>query len=148
MFNCLDFYIVILASTMCNFELVHILDNGVTENAQLYDSQYSVCLVRNRGNLITNTNKNLYSAKFVDKTRQRPNGWTDHICCGQMAAWTKMPLGTEIGLVPGDFVLDGDLAPPPQRGGGEPPPNFWPMSNVAKRLDASGYHLVQRQASA
>jgi len=71
MFNCLDFYIVILASTMCNVELVHILDNGVTENAQLYDSQYSVCLVRNRGNLITNTNKNLYSAKFVDKMRQR-----------------------------------------------------------------------------
>jgi len=27
-----------------------------------------------------------------------------------------MPLGTEVGLGPGDFVLDGDPAPPPQKG--------------------------------
>ena len=27
-----------------------------------------------------------------------------------------MPLGIELGLGPGDFVLDGDPAPPPQRG--------------------------------
>jgi len=26
------------------------------------------------------------------------------ICCGQMAAWIKMPLGMELGLGPGDFV--------------------------------------------
>ena len=31
-----------------------------------------------------------------------------------------MPLGTEVGLSPGDFVLDGDPAPPPQMGGGAP----------------------------
>jgi len=31
-----------------------------------------------------------------------------------MAAWIKMPLGMELGLGPGDFVLDQDLAPPPQ----------------------------------
>jgi len=29
-----------------------------------------------------------------------------HICCGQMAAWIMMLLGMEIGLGPGDFVLD------------------------------------------
>ena len=34
-----------------------------------------------------------------------------------MAAWIKMPLGMEVGLGPGDFVLDGDPAPPPQKGG-------------------------------
>ena len=28
-----------------------------------------------------------------------------HICCGQMTAWIKMPLGMELGLGPGDFVL-------------------------------------------
>jgi len=40
-----------------------------------------------------------------------------HICCGQMAAWIKMPLRMEVGLSPGDFVLDGDPAPPsPKRG--------------------------------
>jgi len=34
----------------------------------------------------------------------------------------------EAGLSPGDFVLDGDPAPYPKRGGA---PNFWPMSIVA-----------------
>jgi len=39
-----------------------------------------------------------------------------HISCGQMAAWIKMTLGMELGLGPGDFVLDGEPALPPQRG--------------------------------
>jgi len=43
-----------------------------------------------------------------------------HICCGQMAAWIKMPLGVEVGLGPGDFVLYGDRTNPPQKGGGAP----------------------------
>ena len=29
-----------------------------------------------------------------------------------MAGWIKMPLGMEVGLGPGDFVLDGYPAPP------------------------------------
>jgi len=41
-----------------------------------------------------------------------------------------MPLGMEVGLGPGEFVLDGDLAPPPQKGA--EPPNFRPMFIVAK----------------
>ena len=28
-----------------------------------------------------------------------------HICCRQMAGWIKMPLGMEVDLGPGDFVL-------------------------------------------
>ena len=44
-----------------------------------------------------------------------------YICCGQMAAWIKMSLGVELGLGPGDFVLDGDPAPFPQKGGGATP---------------------------
>jgi len=40
-----------------------------------------------------------------------PTQFSAHICCGQMAAWIKMPLGMEVGLSPGDFVLDGDQAP-------------------------------------
>ena len=51
-----------------------------------------------------------------------------------MAAWMKMSLGMELGLDPGDFVLDGDPVAPPQRGGGGPP-NFRPMFIVTKRLD-------------
>ena len=44
-----------------------------------------------------------------------------HICCGQMAGWIKMPLGMEAG----DFVLDGDPAPLPERGQ-SPSPIFGP----------------------
>jgi len=33
-----------------------------------------------------------------------PNGW-----------WIKMSLGREVGLDPGDIVLDGEPAPPPQK---------------------------------
>jgi len=40
-----------------------------------------------------------------------------------MDAWIKMPLGMEVGLGPGDFVLDGD--PATQKGAGAP--DFWPM---------------------
>jgi len=50
-------------------------------------------------------------------------GWSHqflaHVCCGQMAAWIKMPLGTEVGLGPGDFVFDGD--PIPQKKRAQPP---------------------------
>jgi len=48
-----------------------------------------------------------------------------HFCCGQTARWIKVPLGREIGLGPGDIVLDRDPAPPPQRGTA-PPPIFGP----------------------
>jgi len=51
-----------------------------------------------------------------------------------MAGGIKMPLGIEVGLGPGDFVLDGDPALPPKKGT-MPLPNFRSMSNVAKPLD-------------
>jgi len=53
-----------------------------------------------------------------------------------------MPLGMEVGLSPGDFVLDGDPGPYPKRG--VAPPNFRPTSIVAKRLHGSRYHLLPR----
>jgi len=39
----------------------------------------------------------------------------------QTAGWIKMALGMEVGLSPGNFVLDGDPAP---QNGVEPPPHF------------------------
>ena len=30
------------------------------------------------------------------------------VYCGQAVGWIQMPLGTEVGLDPGDIVLDGD----------------------------------------
>ena len=45
-----------------------------------------------------------------------------------MAGCIKLPLGTEVGLGPGDFVLDGDPVPLPQKGA-EPLFNFRPWPN-------------------
>ena len=44
-----------------------------------------------------------------------------------------MALGMEVGFGPGHIVLDGDPAPPLQKGGTAP--NFRPMSVVPKWLD-------------
>jgi len=78
------------------------------------------------------------------------NGTAPNFCLyllWQMAGWIRMKLGMEVGLGPGDIVLHGEPAPPaPKRG--TAPPNFWPMSVVAKRLEGSRCHLVQRWASA
>ena len=49
-----------------------------------------------------------------------------HVRCGQTAGWINMPLGMEVGLRPGDIVLDGDPAPPPQKGS-TAAPQFQPM---------------------
>jgi len=69
-----------------------------------------------------------------------------HVCCGQMAGWIKMLLGTEVGLGQGDIVLDGDLAPPPQKKGAQQPyflvhvycgqmvahfSNYWALAKIA-----------------
>jgi len=51
-----------------------------------------------------------------------------------MAGWIKMPLATEVGLGPGDFVLDGDRAPTTK--GAQQLPLFgpcllWPWSPIS-----------------
>jgi len=38
------------------------------------------------------------------------------VYCGQTIGWIKMPLGMEVGLGPGNIVLDGDIAAPMERG--------------------------------
>jgi len=57
-----------------------------------------------------------------------------NVRCGQTAGWTKVPLGMEVGLVPDEFVFDGDTATPRIKDT-PTPPNFWTMSIVAKRLN-------------
>jgi len=56
-----------------------------------------------------------------------------------------MPLGMEVGLGPGDIVLDADPvrhpAPPKKKGAH---PQFSAHIYWAKRLYASGYQLVRR----
>jgi len=63
-----------------------------------------------------------------------PTQFSAHVCCGQTAAWIKMPLVTELYLGLRDIVFDVDPATPRKRAQ-PPPPNFWPMSIVAKWLD-------------
>jgi len=43
---------------------------------------------------------------------RRPK-FSAHLYCGHTAGWMKLVLGMEVGLSPGDFVLDGDAAPTP-----------------------------------
>jgi len=57
-----------------------------------------------------------------------------------------MALGMEVGLGPGHVVIDGDPAPPPQKGGRAP--DFWRISIVAKWLDASSRIALYRTVSA
>jgi len=40
-----------------------------------------------------------------------PSPFSPHFYCGQTAKCINMPLVMEVGLSPGDFVLDGDPAP-------------------------------------
>jgi len=38
------------------------------------------------------------------------------VYCGQTVGWIKMKHAMEVGIGPGHILLDGDAAPPPQRG--------------------------------
>ena len=69
--------------------------------------------------------KSIYIAPFRTKVLTKRSGM-DHTVlpanntmpayCGQTAGCIKMPIGTAVGLSPGEFVLDGDPAPLPKRG--------------------------------
>ena len=70
-----------------------------------------------------------------DPARLKKGHSTTHfsadVYCGQTVGCIKMPLGTEVGLVPGDFVSDVDpcSSPLPKRGGASPifgPCLLWP----------------------
>jgi len=56
------------------------------------------------------------------------------VCCGQTVGWIKMKLGMQVGLGHCHTVFDGTQLPQP--------PNFRPMSYVAKRLDGSRCHAL------
>jgi len=64
----------------------------------------------------------------------KPPQFFAHVYCGQTAGWIKMPLGVEVGLGLRHIVFDVDPATPRKKA--HPlPPNFWPMSIVAKWVD-------------
>jgi len=73
-----------------------------------------------------------------------------------MAGWIKMPLDMKVGLGPGDFVLDGDLAPLPKKGAaqkGSRAPQFpahvycgqtagWIKMPLGTKVGLGPYHIV------
>jgi len=72
--------------------------------------------------------------------RPQPRPHCAHVCCGQTAGWIKMPLGANVCLSPGHFVLHGHPSYPCQR---DAAPNFWQMSIVVKwsPISAAAEHL-------
>jgi len=55
------------------------------------------------------------------KGAQQPSQFSAHVYCGQTAGWNKMPLGTEVGLGPGDIVLEWRPSSPPRKATQQPP---------------------------
>jgi len=55
------------------------------------------------------------------KRGEAPTQFAAHLYCAQTAGCIKMPLGMEVGLSQGEFVLDGDPAPLPKMGAEHPP---------------------------
>ena len=81
----------------------------------------------------------------MPRTNGRPSQQLLSSCyCDQTAGCIKMSLGMEVGLSPGDFVLDGDASSTFPKRRRSPPPNFRPIFIVVKRLDASKCHMVWR----
>jgi len=69
------------------------------------------------------------------------------VYCGQTVGWIKLPLVTEVGVGPGDTVLDGDPAPP--RKGAQQPPSLgpcllWPNGRPSQqgRSDEGVYRYI------
>jgi len=76
------------------------------------------------------------------------------VYCGQKVGWINMPLdtvGTEVGLGPGDIVLDRNPAPLPTERGVAAPPLFgicllWPNGRPAQQLLSSCYKPLNAYA--
>jgi len=83
-----------------------------------------------------------WGPSYPPQNRGQSPPFSVHFYCGQTAGCIKMPLGMEVGLSPGDFVLDVDPALPLK--GVQPPIFFRPMFIVAKRLNGSRCQLVRR----
>jgi len=74
------------------------------------------------------------------KGGRAPRQFSAHLYCGQTAGFIRMPLGMEVGLSLGDFVLDGDPAPTIKVA--EPHPIFGPhllWPNGCMDQDATWY---------
>jgi len=60
------------------------------------------------------------SLKFLAIENMPPH-FSAHFYYGQTAIWIKIPCGMEVGLGPGNIVLDGDPRPPSMQGAQQTP---------------------------
>ena len=72
-----------------------------------------------KGHIPTQLPQKVHSPQFLAR-----------VYCDQTAGLIKMPFAMEVGLGPGDIVLDDDPVPPSKRAQ-QPTPTFQPMSTVA-----------------
>jgi len=63
------------------------------------------------GNIVLDGNPTSTSRPKMGVGHSSPPQISAHVYCGQTAVWIKMPFGTDVGLVPGHIVLDGDTSP-------------------------------------
>ena len=83
--------------------------------AHLHSAQISVVskwLHGSRCHLVWRQASALATLCQMGKPASLPPKFSVHVCCGQMAGWTKMPLGRKVDLGLGNVVLDGDPTPP------------------------------------
>ena len=68
-----------------------------------------------------------------DRSSSLPCLSVTFVYCSQTVGWIKIPLGTEVGLGPGDTVLHGDPAPTPHRKA-HSSPLLWPNGRPSQQL--------------
>ena len=89
-------------------------------------------------------------SSLFPKGAQPPPQFVAHICCGPVAGWIMMPLGTEVNLGPCDVVLDVVAAPPPLK---RHSPQFsahvycgqtagWMKTSLGTEVDLGPGHIV------
>jgi len=84
-------------------------------------SYWSTCMYENRAYRKSGTNFWATVTSNGSPYATGPLSCLSHLSvtlvyCGQTVGWIKMPLGTEVGLRPGDIVLVGDPASPNEKG--------------------------------
>ena len=77
---------------------------------------------------------------FPERGTAAPH-FSAYVYCGQTTGCIRILLGTEVGLGAGDSVLDGDPAPPPQKGAQQLPPLFGPLCSDVVAISATAQLL-------
>jgi len=88
-----------------------------------------------------------FDGQLPPKGHSSPH-FSAHVYCGQTARWIGIPLGMEVGLGPGDIVLNGESST--KRGTAAPPPLIgpcllWPNGRPSQQLLSSCLFIVMSE---